>query len=93
MTIAKRIPSENESVAGPRSQVASVYGLSVEEFNAAYQDFVENEGFDGDGNEYQNLHEWLTFPHNTRQDNTPYQNISCLSYRVPHEDLNWKFEI
>lgn len=70
--IAKRVPGENESVAGRWSDVAPKYGLTVKEARAAYRDFVENEGFDGDGNEFGTFHDWLTLPHNTRRDRTPF---------------------
>ena len=69
-TIAKIIP-ENVK-AGKISEVAPQYGLTVEEFRGAMYDWQQNEGFDGDGNEYETLHDWLTIPHNTRHDNTPY---------------------
>lgn len=71
--IAKRIPAENEPTAGPKAVIAATFGLTAEEFNSAMMSFLENEGFDGDGNEFKNLYDWLTLPHNTRRDNTPFQ--------------------
>lgn len=71
--IARRIPGENEVVAGKWADVAPKYGLTVEEIKAAHRAFIENEGFDGQGNEYETFHDWLTLLHNTRRDNTPFQ--------------------
>lgn len=70
--IAKKIPSENDPTAGPVAVIAATFGLTVDEFQAAQRAYVENEGFDGDGNEYETLHDWLTLPHNTRRDKTPF---------------------
>lgn len=70
--IAKRIPREDEPTAGRPADIAPLFGLSLDEFNNARRAFLESEGFDGDGNEYENLFDWLTIPHNRRRDNTPF---------------------
>lgn len=56
---AKRVPQAGEKLAGRRSEVAAAYGLTVEEFNRYYYEFVQSEGFDADGNEYETLHDYL----------------------------------
>jgi len=70
-TIAKRIPEIPAS--GKKSEVAVAYGLTTEELSRAMQDFLQNEGFDGEGNEYHSLHDWLTKPHGKFIDRTPWQ--------------------
>ena len=71
--IAKRIPELKER-SGKRSEVAAAYGLTVEQFSQASMDFLQNEGYDGSGNEYQTLHDWLTQDHNRgSEDRTPWQ--------------------
>lgn len=68
--IARKIPTNPK--AGTYAYVAEQYGLTERELREAEYDFVNCEGFDGQGNEYANLHEWLTIEHNTRRDNTPF---------------------
>ena len=72
--IAKRVPEINER-SGKRKDVSKAYGLSVEEFSQASLDFLQNEGCDSNGNEYNTLHDWLVGNHsrNEQADNTPWQ--------------------
>jgi len=69
--IAKRIPER--AVSGKRADVAIAYGLTVEEFNRASYDWLQSEGCTDDGEEFLNLHDWLTKPRKEYRDNTPYQ--------------------
>lgn len=39
--------------------LAKKYGLTPEELKSAELSFLENEGFDDNGNEYETLHDWL----------------------------------
>ena len=71
--IARRIPNENDPTAGSYAVVAQAYGLTEAELRQAALDWQNCEGFDGDGNEYETLHDWITQEHNTRRDNTPWQ--------------------
>lgn len=73
-TIAKRIPTDTELKAcRRRSELAEAYGLTLDEFNKADLAFLENEGYDSQGNEYDTLHQWLIRGHKQFHDNTPYQ--------------------
>ncbi len=78
MIIAKRIPAPEET-AGKVSEVAAAFGLTVDEFKRARLDFLEGEGFDQDGNEYDTLYDWLTKDHKQFIDNTPYQKGDDLN--------------
>jgi len=69
--IARIIPER--PVNGKKSEVAQAYGLSIEELSRAMSNFLQGEGFDAMGNEYDNLHDWLTIPHGEFVDRTPYQ--------------------
>lgn len=60
-------------VKGKRSEVAAAYGLTVEEFSRHDCDFLQSEGFDDDGNEYDTLHDWLVSDKKPHIDNTPWQ--------------------
>ena len=76
--IAKRIPDVNEC-KGKKSDVAKAYGLTIEEFSIASLDFLQNEGFDSNGNEYDTLHDWLLGNHKEIIDNTPWQKGDNLN--------------
>lgn len=70
--IARKIPSHPPS--GPMSDVAAEYGLTVAEFRQAYNDFLQGEGYDTEGNKYDSLHDWLVRSHGEEQpDRTPWQ--------------------
>lgn len=62
-TIARKIPAQSE-LTKSKSANAALYGLTVDEYSSACQDWLENEGFDGEGNAYDNVYQWLTLPHN-----------------------------
>ena len=76
--IAKRIPTDAET-RGNRADVAAAYGLTLIEFNNAAADWICSEGYDGMGNEYETLHDWLTGKHQDNIiDKTPYQKSDDL---------------
>lgn len=71
--IAKRVPPVDQR-SGKKPEVAAAYGLTVSEFSRAQMDYLQNEGYDGMGNEYETLHDWLTVTHrNEVVDKTPWQ--------------------
>lgn len=71
--IAKKIPPP-EQRRGKRIDVAAAYGLTVDEYNCAATDFLQNEGYDSNGNEYATLHDWLISNRRYQsEDNTPWQ--------------------
>ena len=48
------------AISGRKLEVAQAYGLTVAELGNEMYQFLQNEGYDEDGNEYHNLHDWLT---------------------------------
>ena len=67
--IARKIP--DYPLSGKISEVAAAYGLTIEEFNRASYNFLQSEGFDDMGKEYNTLHDWLVVPHKEFIDRTP----------------------
>jgi len=67
--IANKIPGR--PLSGKKSEVAAGYGLTIEEFNRASYIFLQSEGYDDMGNEYNTLHDWLVVPHKEFIDRTP----------------------
>jgi hypothetical protein len=68
-SIARKI--SDHPLSGKKSEVAAGYGLTIEEFNRASYDFLQSEGYDDMGNEYNSLHYWLIIPHKEFIDRTP----------------------
>ena len=62
MTIASNIP-QRDQLTNSKSANAALYGLSAAEYVSACHDWLENEGYDGSGNAYEDVYEWLTTPH------------------------------
>lgn len=55
---ARKIPV-SDNIRGTIEVVAKAYGLSIAEFNQARLEYLECEGYDSEGNEYETLHAWL----------------------------------
>lgn len=83
--IARIIPEE--PVSGKKSEVAMAYGLTIDELNRAMNNFLQSEGYDGEGNEYNSLHDWLTIPHGEFVDKTPYQKGDEIESSVKMADI------
>jgi hypothetical protein len=62
MAIARRVP-KREEITKSISKNAALYGLSVEEYKSACSDWLGSEGYDGYGNAYEDVYEWLTITH------------------------------
>uniref|UniRef100_A0A6M3JMW4 Uncharacterized protein n=1 Tax=viral metagenome TaxID=1070528 RepID=A0A6M3JMW4_9ZZZZ len=56
-----------------RGEIAAAYGMTVGAFNRQATQFLQCEGYDEEGNEYNDLHEWLTKEYAPWRDNTPWQ--------------------
>jgi len=69
--IAKKTP--HEPPRGTYKQVADAYGITVQTLRDAAYDYLQSEGCDDDGTEYDTLHAWITRPNTARHKNEPYQ--------------------
>ena len=63
--IARRVPRRKELTKSVLEN-AKLYGLTVEEYRQSCLDWLQNEGYDEWGNEYNDVYEWLTIPHAPR---------------------------
>ncbi|MBU1621769.1 MAG: hypothetical protein KKD77_21965 [Gammaproteobacteria bacterium] len=70
---AKINPGNFNWTGKKQSEIAIIYGLSINDFKRHAIDFLQSEGFDKDSNEYDDLHDWLVADHKPYVDNTPWQ--------------------